>query len=82
LNPEISLWAGNVVFMAHSGFMPKRATKPDQIKELETFEKRDLALRNTIAKRLDRLDASHNALRVVEKATGGKLIESNRRSRR
>jgi len=31
------------------------------------------------AKRKARLDASQNALRIVEKASGGKLVESKRR---
>jgi hypothetical protein len=34
------------------------------------------------AKRKPRLDASQNALRVVEQAIGGKLIENKRRSKR
>ena len=59
--------------------MPKRMIKPDVIEEIEAFEKRDLAHRQTIAKRLDRLDASHNALRVAEKAVGGKMTGSKPR---
>jgi hypothetical protein len=34
------------------------------------------------AKRKARLDASQNALRVVEQAIGGKLVEPTRRSSR
>jgi hypothetical protein len=34
------------------------------------------------AKRKARLDASQNALRVVEQAIGGKLIENKRQSKR
>jgi hypothetical protein len=62
--------------MVHTGFMSNR-TK--EIKDrLKQFEKNNLALRKTIAKRLDRLDASQNALRGVEEAIGGKLVEKSR----
>jgi hypothetical protein len=59
--------------------MPKRTT--DLLLELkrerlEQFEKSDLALRKTIAQRRKWLDASQNALRVVEQAIGGRLVES------
>jgi hypothetical protein len=71
LNPEISLWAGNPGFKAHSGFMPKRTTDlTAELKRerLELFHKSNLALRKAIAKRQKQLDASQNALRAVEQA--------------
>ncbi len=45
------------------------------VQELEQREKKKLAIRAAIA-RASRLDASQNALRIVEQAIGGKLIES------
>ena len=41
---------------------------------LNDVEKNQLAIRAVIAKRKGRLDASQNALRVVEQAIGGKLV--------
>jgi predicted nucleic acid-binding Zn-ribbon protein len=42
----------------------------------EKLEKKNLPLSASIAKTRSRLDASQNALRVVEQAIGGKLVES------
>ena len=51
----------------------------EKIKEkLEQFSKKDLALRKTIAKRQDRLDARQNAHRAVERAIG---VEPNQKWR-
>jgi len=55
--------------------------RTNEIKErLEQFRKSDSAILKAIAKRQERLAASHNALRVVERAIGGKLVENKRRS--
>jgi hypothetical protein len=71
LTSEIQLWAGNVAFMAHSGFMPK-LTKDitERLAEarFKQFERSNLSLRKTIAKRQMKLDASRNPRRVVETA--------------
>jgi hypothetical protein len=61
--------AGNVIFEAHIGFMSRPTIKSDKFRELGAFRKKDLAVRKAIAKRQERLDASQNALRVVERAT-------------
>jgi hypothetical protein len=65
--------------------MPKRTT--DLLLELkrerlEQFERSNLAIHKTTARRQKQLDASQNALRVVEQAIGGKLVETKRRSSR
>ena len=76
MNPEISLWAGNSGFMGHRGFMPKRTTEITERlaqERLKQFEKSNLAIRKNNARRLD---ASRNALRVVERTIGGKLVNS------
>lgn len=46
--------------------------------ELEQREKKKLAIRDSLA-RVNRMDASQNALRIVEQTIGGKLIEKKRR---
>jgi hypothetical protein len=77
LKSEIQLWAGNVVFMAHSGFMPKLTkdiTERLAEERFKQFEKSDSAILRTIARRQKRLDANQNALRDVGQAIGGKLI--------
>jgi hypothetical protein len=59
--------------------MPKRTkdvTERLVEERLKQFEKSNLAIRKKNAKRLD---ASQNALRVVEQAIGGKLVEKKRR---
>jgi hypothetical protein len=68
-NPGISFWAGNVINEAHIGFMSKPTIKSDKFRELVAFRKKDLAVRKTLAKRQERLDASQNAIRVSERAT-------------
>ena len=67
-NPGISFWAGNVINEAHIGFMSKPTIKSDKFRELVAFRKKDLAVRKTLAKRQERLDASQNAIRVSERA--------------
>jgi hypothetical protein len=43
----------------------------DKIKEkLERFAKKDLAIREALAKRQDRLEARHRTLRVIGQAIG------------
>jgi hypothetical protein len=49
-------------------------------KKLIKLEKQASALRATAVKHQRRLDASQNALRIVEQAIGGKLVEGKRRS--
>jgi hypothetical protein len=120
VNTEITLWAGNGGFLAHSGFMPSRTQKLHRVlkskiavrkrakqkanqymndveknqlairavvanrksskiaQELEQREKKKLAIRDSLA-RVNRMDASQNALRIVEQTIGGKLIEKKRR---
>ncbi len=60
--------------------MPNRTNEIEE--RLEQFRKSDSAILKTIAKRQERLIASHNALhvRAVEQANGGKLVENSRRS--
>ena len=61
--------------------MSKRAIKLDKIDEIETFEKKDIALRNAIAKRLHRLAARQNAFRGLESANVGKPIAPKHRGK-
>lgn len=82
-NRTLGLERGSV--RAHSEFMPKRTFKLDQLKaKADKLTKQHLAVHASITKTKARLDASQNALRVVEQAIGGKLIskpnlESSRR---
>jgi hypothetical protein len=46
----------------------------DALKKLEAIEKKRATLHAAISKGKARLDASQNALRVVEQAVGGKLV--------
>ena len=64
----------------HSDVMSNRTNEIEQ--RLEQFRKSNTAILKTIAKRQQRLNASHNALhvRAVEKKNGGKLVETKRRS--
>jgi hypothetical protein len=82
LTSEIHLWAGNVVFMAHSGFMPKLTkdiTARLAEERFKQFEKSDSAILKTIARRQMKLDASRNPRRVVETANrNSRQQQSNR----
>ncbi len=50
------------------------------IKNLKKIEDKQIALRAAVKKQDARLDASQNALRVVEQAIGGKLIAPGTKS--
>jgi hypothetical protein len=57
------------------------SNRTNEVEErLEQFRKSDSAILRAIAKRQERLAASHNALRADERAAGGKLVENKRRS--
>jgi uncharacterized coiled-coil DUF342 family protein len=61
--------------------MGKIISKLDKLKsKFEKLTKNNLVLQKSIDKKKARLDASQNALRVVEQVTGGKLVEKRPRS--
>ncbi len=59
---------------AQSGCMSKREIQLAQFDEIKAFEKKDLAIRNAFVRKLSRLVARHNALRIVKRANVGKAI--------
>ena len=67
-------------FKVHNGFMPKRTQDPTEIlkrERLEQFERSDLMLRKTIAKRKVRLDASQHAQHIAGQRVKNEPPKSN-----
>jgi uncharacterized coiled-coil DUF342 family protein len=63
--------------------MAKITRRMDKLKsKFKKLTKENLALQKAITKKKARLDASQNALRVVEQAIGGKLVEKKHKSTR